>query len=313
MQRHRHVATVGGDRRDGLRLARVSPALLRGESTVDRRLVVLRRRVGELGGVRVVPGNAGERSETLVIGDGPRHVPGSGADADGDDRKIAGPLVGGQRGHGGPHVDGLTDGVFELARFTLALAERSMVEGQGGEASLGECPRVRSGRLLLHRRQRASGHHSRHGLACREVQGADQSVTAAGEREGLACRVTHRSRNTSAVRCIPIVTAFAVLAACGGDDGNSSPSVDIGDGRTMFLECMGDGEPTVILESGIHDSSEYWTVSQLLPPAVDPPVMQGLAETNRGLSLRPTGHGRSRRPAGDHRPVDSRRDAAHGR
>jgi pimeloyl-ACP methyl ester carboxylesterase len=49
----------------------------------------------------------------------------------------------------------------------------------------------------------------------------------------------------------------------------------------MFLECTGEGEPTVILESGIHDSSEYWTVSQLLRPAVDPPVMQGLAETNR--------------------------------
>jgi len=49
----------------------------------------------------------------------------------------------------------------------------------------------------------------------------------------------------------------------------------------MFLDCMGEGEPTVILESGIHDSSEYWTESQLLPPAVDPPVMQGLAETNR--------------------------------
>ncbi len=49
----------------------------------------------------------------------------------------------------------------------------------------------------------------------------------------------------------------------------------------MFLECMGQGSPTIVLESGIHDSSEYWTVSQLLAPAVDPPVMQGLATTNR--------------------------------
>ena len=77
-----------------------------------------------------------------------------------------------------------------------------------------------------------------------------------------------------------VVSALAVLAACADDD-SSSQTIDIGDGRTMFLDCMGDGEPTVVLESGIHDSSEYWTVSQLLPPAVKPPVMQGLAETNR--------------------------------
>jgi pimeloyl-ACP methyl ester carboxylesterase len=86
------------------------------------------------------------------------------------------------------------------------------------------------------------------------------------------------------------VGVIALLACSGDDDGGESGaatvetetrSVDIGDGRTMFLECMGEGSPTVILESGIHDSSEYWTVSQLLAPAVDPPVMQGLATTNR--------------------------------
>ena len=115
-----------------------------------------------------------------------------------------------------------------------------------------------------------------------QVQDADQSVTAAREREGLACRLTHccaqqLGRTVHSDR-------HGIGRPCrlrGDDDGNSSPSVDIGDGRTMFLDCMGEGEPTVILESGIHDSSEYWTESQLLPPAVDPPVMQGLAETNR--------------------------------
>ncbi len=58
-------------------------------------------------------------------------------------------------------------------------------------------------------------------------------------------------------------------------------SVDIGDGRTLYLECAGSGEPTIILESGIHDASDYWSVSQLIPPAANPPVMQGLATTNR--------------------------------
>jgi pimeloyl-ACP methyl ester carboxylesterase len=83
------------------------------------------------------------------------------------------------------------------------------------------------------------------------------------------------------------------LAACTGANASDdradevgpgelqSRSVDIGGGRELFLECMGEGAPTVILESGIHDSSEYWTVSQLLTPAVGPPVMQALAETNR--------------------------------
>ncbi len=58
-------------------------------------------------------------------------------------------------------------------------------------------------------------------------------------------------------------------------------SVAIGDGREVFLECRGSGEPTIILESGIHDASDYWTVSQVLTPAVETPVMDALAKTNR--------------------------------
>ena len=85
-----------------------------------------------------------------------------------------------------------------------------------------------------------------------------------------------------------LALSLVALAGCAGTSGGGQPAgeatpqtVDIGGGREMFLDCAGEGEPTVILESGIHDASDYWTVSQLLEPAVDPPVMQGLAETNR--------------------------------
>jgi len=89
-------------------------------------------------------------------------------------------------------------------------------------------------------------------------------------------------RTLDLTRCGAVVAiGLGALVACDGDDdgtavGAASRSVDIGDGRTLFLECMGEGSPTVILESGIHDSSEYWTVSQLLTPAVDPPVMHAI-------------------------------------
>ena len=97
---------------------------------------------------------------------------------------------------------------------------------------------------------------------------------------------------TGSVSNRPLGAAVAVagllLAACSDDGGSSdgpgeagAESVDIGDGRQLWIECVGDGEPTIILESGIHDASDYWTVDQLIPPAVGPPVMEGLAETNR--------------------------------
>src|ERR1700724_2494246 len=48
--------------------------------------------------------------------------------------------------------------------------------------------------------------------------------------------------------------------------------VDIGDGRKLYLECHGTGAPTVILESGYHDSSQPWSLSDAYPPAVLPGV-----------------------------------------
>jgi pimeloyl-ACP methyl ester carboxylesterase len=85
---------------------------------------------------------------------------------------------------------------------------------------------------------------------------------------------------------------FAVVSACGGSRGSAQQStsasrgswtpnlaqgdfadqIDIGGGRKLYLECRGAGSPTVILESGYHDSSQPWSLSDGFPPAVLPGV-----------------------------------------
>jgi pimeloyl-ACP methyl ester carboxylesterase len=68
---------------------------------------------------------------------------------------------------------------------------------------------------------------------------------------------------------------------------NFGRQVDIGSGRELFLECRGvapRGHPTVVLISGYHDSSDPWTqrdVLSLLPHAIGPAVLPGLAQDNR--------------------------------
>ena len=62
-------------------------------------------------------------------------------------------------------------------------------------------------------------------------------------------------------------------------------NVPVGD-RELYLVCAGSagpGEPSVILISGYHDSSDPWTESDalsLLPEASGPPVLQGLARNH---------------------------------
>jgi pimeloyl-ACP methyl ester carboxylesterase len=37
-------------------------------------------------------------------------------------------------------------------------------------------------------------------------------------------------------------------------------------GHTVYLECRGTGSPTVVLESGYHDSSQTWSIADGFPP-----------------------------------------------
>lgn len=63
--------------------------------------------------------------------------------------------------------------------------------------------------------------------------------------------------------------------------GNFTGRIGVGGGRKLWLRCRGKGSRTVILESGIHDSSDPWKLDAPLPPAVGPPVFPGVAEFTR--------------------------------
>jgi len=68
-----------------------------------------------------------------------------------------------------------------------------------------------------------------------------------------------------------IVSAVLVLTACSAGEravSTGSPdaaadragTVDVGEGRELYLECHGTGSPTVVLVSGLGDSAEVWNV-----------------------------------------------------
>ncbi|MFF4422975.1 alpha/beta fold hydrolase [Streptomyces sp. NPDC001549] len=99
---------------------------------------------------------------------------------------------------------------------------------------------------------------------------------------------------------LPAVVAAAVLAAvagCGGPSalrgsppavssvpaaGDFSGQVEVGGGRKIYLSCKGSGGPVVLLESGLHDSSDTWTFTDTRPPVPkSPAVFPGVAEFTR--------------------------------
>lgn len=61
--------------------------------------------------------------------------------------------------------------------------------------------------------------------------------------------------------------------------GDFSGQIDIGGGRSLYLRCLGNGSPTVVFESGIHDSSDPWNLTETQPPVVHaPPVFPGIGQ-----------------------------------
>ncbi|WBO62340.1 alpha/beta fold hydrolase [Streptomyces camelliae] len=91
-----------------------------------------------------------------------------------------------------------------------------------------------------------------------------------------------------------LLCAGLALAGCAGataaPTGTPSPSsgtefsgrVDIGGGRGLYLHCKGSGTPTVILESGLHESSDTWSVTDTKPPVPPrPSVFDGVASFTR--------------------------------
>jgi len=92
------------------------------------------------------------------------------------------------------------------------------------------------------------------------------------------------------VFCVVLTVVAASLASMAprsfGAAIDPGHRIDIG-GRELYLVCGGQlapGRPTVVLVSGYHDSSDPWTqadVLSLLPGAVGPPVLPGLARSQR--------------------------------
>lgn len=86
---------------------------------------------------------------------------------------------------------------------------------------------------------------------------------------------------TSCTATPPTPTADASAVATPGAADVFAASITIAPGRTLWVECQGVGTPTVILESGIHDSSDAWITLALASPAVGPNVFDALAEVTR--------------------------------
>src|SRR5689334_11952818 len=85
--------------------------------------------------------------------------------------------------------------------------------------------------------------------------------------DAVNCPARSRTRNRSRPTCSP--RSISRLRACwvvhgpsgwatspAGASGDFARQVDIGAGRSIFLECRGQGTPTIVLESGYHDSSD---------------------------------------------------------
>lgn len=84
-----------------------------------------------------------------------------------------------------------------------------------------------------------------------------------------------------------VLAAAAALIAClpGGAVAAGSPKqgpfagqIDVGDGRQLYLRCAGRGSPTILMDAGIHDSSDTWTVTQTAYPVPSSPsVFRGVS------------------------------------
>jgi pimeloyl-ACP methyl ester carboxylesterase len=119
---------------------------------------------------------------------------------------------------------------------------------------------------------------------------------------------TMRARRTFAITAFVVALALAV-SACGSDSGSSASSkttttstprqrdiagtFDIG-GRKMYLECAGQGSPTVILIPGGGIAADLWDS----PLGEQPTVYPTIAETTRVCSYDRPGTTRARAEGG---------------
>lgn len=100
----------------------------------------------------------------------------------------------------------------------------------------------------------------------------------------------------ASILAVAVAAALIGIWASNGDSSQSAADVGaptpahgslqgrirIGRGRALYLRCAGTGSPTVVLESGIHDSSDTWTLTDTTPPVLpSPSVFSGVARFTR--------------------------------
>ncbi|MFF3013123.1 alpha/beta fold hydrolase [Streptomyces sp. NPDC057939] len=88
-----------------------------------------------------------------------------------------------------------------------------------------------------------------------------------------------RARGASAAA---LGVLLLVAATPGPDGADTGQRVDIGGGRGLYLRCEGSGSPTVVLLSGLHESSDPWSLTDTTPPVPKTPaVLPGVAAFTR--------------------------------
>ncbi len=84
----------------------------------------------------------------------------------------------------------------------------------------------------------------------------------------------------AAVAAAVLLLVAGTPAPSGGTD--TEQRVDIGGGRSLYLRCSGSGSPTVVLLSGLHESSDPWSLTDTAPPVPKAPaVLPGVAAFTR--------------------------------
>ena len=101
---------------------------------------------------------------------------------------------------------------------------------------------------------------------------------------GLSFDVTDVIARSSAVLLAALIAA--PLASCQRAAESAPPhgAIDIGDGRKIFLDCQGDGSPTVLIIPGKGSYAEAWNV--VVPP--DDPVRSSPFDTIEQAALTPS-------------------------
>ena len=99
------------------------------------------------------------------------------------------------------------------------------------------------------------------------------------DRRGLGRVLSTAALLLALVGCSDHVNGGPSAASGGG--GDFSGAIQIGNGRHLYLQCRGKGSPTVILESGYHNSADPWSQSDAAEPAVGPAVLPALAGDHR--------------------------------